>query len=78
MNKTKLLLGVALYLAISAIPIIVAHWRKHPHRWTITLVSTLGAVVCPVAIPCLIWACWPQPKAPPPIPARTYDDEYFN
>jgi CHASE2 domain-containing sensor protein len=77
MNKTLIYAGISIYLALWASPVIIAHWRNHPRRWAITLIAGFAGLVCPLTLPCLIWACWPKAKVEPPVPAQTYDSEFF-
>jgi hypothetical protein len=68
MSNTRIIIIIflVLHFALWLSPAIIAHRRHHPRRLAITLVSLLLGLFCPIAFPCLIWACWPRSRPADP------------
>lgn len=51
---------ITLVFATVFSPVIIAHWRRHPQRWLITLLCvTVGGCITP--LPFIVWALYPIP-----------------
>jgi len=59
MSKTRIIVFLIFYFALWLSPAIIAHRRQHPQRLAISIITLLLGLASPIALACLIWACWP-------------------
>jgi|GEM_PF-6780858 hypothetical protein len=75
MNENQKIVAFFLFCVLAQ-PCHDAHARKHPKRNAITLINVLIGWICPVTLPCLIWACWRLAENPNVLTPREEDNDF--